>query len=366
MAGKKKRDRLNKNIEFDSQGSLEGFLDNLEAVDDSPTVVHSIPKKSSIALLLTKVFILTTVVISSLMWFVWPEVKHSTPMVAQSYQVDGKLEQVVGRLEAIEQALKLQKSDGQDDQSTSISPNSHDVENLAKQKVEAAKLIQQKIEAAKLAQQKDEAAKLAQQKAEAAKLAQKKAEAVKLTQQKPELSKFAKMRADLEAKKQAQKEIKTEGSLKQKTTIEAKRLAKRSAEEATVALARQKSAEFAQQKSGAMPLTLNNIEVAKRTPDVVKPFQKNSEALNDAKTSSQAVETAEVGRPFVPFAGKKFYVYKVSVNIANVRSAPSPNAKVIAKLQQETRVIVLKQLGDWYQIRLRKSKRGWVYHTLLK
>ena len=352
MAGKKKRDLLNEKLGCDSQGSLEGFLDNLEAIDALPeeSANHSVSKKSSIGLLLTKVFVLTTVVISSLMLFVWPEIKNNN-LIIQNYQVDdGKLEQVVGRLEAIEQVLKLRNSDRQDDEPLDISQKSPEA---------AAKLAQQKAEAAKLANQKAEAAKLANQKAEAAKLANQKAEAAKLAEPKMKLSKFAKMRAEAEAKKKAEAAL----LLKQKEDVEARLLARKQAEIEAADLVKQQAevARLIKQEAEV-------VNVIQDAPDIAISQQKNREAMPvvDEKTATTKVVSPEVTRPYVPFAGKKFYIYKVSANIANVRSAPSSSAKVVAKLKKETKVIVLKEKGDWYQIRLHKRERAWIYHTLLK
>jgi len=59
-------------------------------------------------------------------------------------------------------------------------------------------------------------------------------------------------------------------------------------------------------------------------------------------------------------------IFQVSVNLANIRSAPMAKADIVARLKKGAKVLVIKRQGDWYQIRFHKTKLVWVYHTLLE
>ena len=241
MAGNKKRDLLNESLGDDSQGSLESFLDNLESIDDSSDepVDYQPSKKSSIGLLFAKVFVATVVVISSVAWFIWPEIKNNNSTIAQNYQEDGKLERVVGRLEALEEALKLKNADKVRDEPLNVSQN--------RMEAEAVKLAQQRVEAARLAQQK--------------------AAAVKLAERKQELLKFAQVKAEIEAKKKAE----AERLLKQKAEVKAKLLAIKRAQEASVQLVKQ--------QAEATKVTQKVIKAVHPVSEQAKSVQKKREAL---------------------------------------------------------------------------------------
>ncbi|RLL50787.1 SH3 domain-containing protein [Mariprofundus sp. EBB-1] len=309
MAGKKQRDQLIEKLDDDGQEEFEDFLDHLEAIDDSPDGQvhhhHHSSTKSSIGLLFTKVFVVTTVVISSVLWFAWPEINSSQFDLAQHYQEDGKLERVVDRLQALEEALKLSSEDKAYDEPL----------NASHQEIEtdAAKRVQQKPETATSSQP------------------------IKVKEE----------------------------SLKQDSVVKAQLLAKKQAEEKSAKLEAKhdEAAKLLQQET--LPKTVQY------EPQQVKAKQQNSDVLNvdttaTLSTPSTATASQAVTRPYVALTGKKFYIYQISVDVANVRSTPSSDATVVAKLKQGTNVIVLKQEGDWYQIRLNKRKPAWVYHTLLK
>ncbi|MDQ6998066.1 MAG: SH3 domain-containing protein [Mariprofundus sp.] len=312
MAGNKQRDQLIEKLDDDGQEEFEDFLDHLEAIDDSPDeeVHHHSSTKSSIGLLFTKVFVVTTVVISSVLWFAWPEINSSQFSLAQHYQEDGKLERVVDRLQALEEALKLSSEDKAYDEPLNASHQGIETD--------AAKLVQKKAETATSSQQK----------------------------------------------KVKEEELKQQGEVKDQL------LGKNKADEMSAKLV---------VKHGEAAKLVQKKKLAKSVqsePQQVKAKQKNSNVLSvdttatsatpSTATPSTATASQAVTRPYVALTGKKFYIYKISVDVANVRSTPSSDATVVAKLKRETKVIVLKQEGDWYQIRLNKRKPAWVYHTLLE
>ena len=56
----------------------------------------------------------------------------------------------------------------------------------------------------------------------------------------------------------------------------------------------------------------------------------------------------------------------MSWDVALVRSGPSRDGKVVARVLSGTRVVVVGKNADWYQIKYdAKGSQGWVYRTAI-
>lgn len=63
-----------------------------------------------------------------------------------------------------------------------------------------------------------------------------------------------------------------------------------------------------------------------------------------------------------PASGK----VKVTVNLANIRSGPSQGAFIISQEKNGTVLEVIGQVKDWYKIRLKNGKEGFIYSGIVK
>jgi uncharacterized protein YgiM (DUF1202 family) len=82
--------------------------------------------------------------------------------------------------------------------------------------------------------------------------------------------------------------------------------------------------------------------------------------LKPAPPDERAASGSEVA--VTPASGKA----TVSWDVALVRSSPSREGKVVARILSGTRVIVTGRNGDWYEIKYdAKGNQGWVFRTAI-
>jgi len=306
-----------KHHEFEEE-SFEHFLDHLDHLgeEDDALGTHAFApgseaykaqtghaeKRSSLAALVTKVSLLTVIVMSSLLWFFWPQVGvRQADGSLNKFATQGKLT-AQNQFAALEQSTTLKKITDRLQVLENQLIEKHDIQVSHAQQQEIENKAQQKAEALKVAKKKAKVRKLAQQKADALKVAKEKAKAKNTAEQKANALKAAKKKAKADS-------------------IQKKVIATSAASEK------------------------------------VNPHQ----VQNRIHTQNQAIKHQTVF-----MAGTRYDIFKIAVNVANVRSAPVAGAAVVAKLKYGTKVIVFKQEGDWMKIRLPHKRPGWIYHTLLK
>jgi len=285
----------------DQQESFEHFLDSIDddvAFYQDESSNAPLSNKSPLGVVIAKASLFTAVVVSLLLWFIWPSMTNNISHDERVY--DGhdrlnphQLNQLSQRLDALEQKLihhdKLQ---------------SYDLARVKKTNEYAKEAAQRKAEIAQAAKKKAESIKQALRKAEKAQAAKKKAEELKLLQKK--------------------------------------------------------------NKQEANDGRVNASEAARSVVTTEQHISSKSSEFKPQVKIPKTLAAAARQHPTVVLAGQRYEVYQVSVNVANVRSAPTSNALVVAKLKQGTKVIVLKHVGDWIQIRIPHKKPGWVYDSLVQ
>jgi uncharacterized protein YgiM (DUF1202 family) len=92
------------------------------------------------------------------------------------------------------------------------------------------------------------------------------------------------------------------------------------------------------------------------------PFYTVFYMLEFTPSGADEPEAAEEEISVTPASGRA----TVSWDVALIRSAPSREGKVVARILSGTRVVVTGKNADWYQVKYdAKGNQGWVYRTAI-